>query len=153
MNILTTHRLSANEPYIHHFVSIPAEEWSRWIALPNPPIDFARAKTSRGSSTRFLELTAQELAQLTDFIGDPRYQSARWHVYVAHCERRLPGQIANRVIHALDCYPIELTFQQFCELLPIAQPAHFGVGKTGLNHLRRVFIGTAYLNKVDSHAR
>ena len=152
MDILSTYRFDANEPYTH-VIRIPGEEWLRWMALPNPPIDFARATTSKVSSARILRLTAHELAQLTTFTGDPRYQSARWHVYVAHCERRLPGQIANRVIQALDCYPIELTFQQFCELLPVAQPAHFGIGKTGLKHLRRVFIGTDYLNKVDSYAK
>jgi len=39
-------------------------------------------------------------------------------------------------------YIVQLTLEQFRELLTVCRPKHFGVGQTGLDHLRRVFLGS-----------
>jgi hypothetical protein len=141
MKIISTYRSSWLDPYTH-IVEIPAGEILRWRTLPQPPVDLGRAREAKRSQNYHITLTSRELRQLADQSGDPQYQTARWHVYLAGAEKRLPSLIVNRVLGALDCYPCELTLEQFRELLTVCRPKHFGVGQTGLDHLRRVFLGS-----------
>jgi len=87
---------------------------------------------------------------MAEFSGDPQYHIARWHVYLAGAEYRLPSGVVNRVLGALDCYPYELTLDQFRDLLAVCRPRHFGVGQTGLDHLRRVFLGSPDLTRAST---